>query len=177
MTQLVEIAVRVHAIGQLFNSFDPSPFRDKDLDASVEEFLVGWVRELSPGTPFTIAIHLPAAEAAKPEAARVAEAFAHYFNYRADTAVHEWRELFRLGRRTLAIGVAVLISCLVASQVLSALIPHRVVARIVEESLILVGWVANWRPIEIYLYDWIPIRRRIRLFRRIAAAPVEIKAS
>ena len=49
-------------------------------------------------------------------------------------------------------------------------------ARVLEESLIIVGWVANWRPIEIYLYDWLPIRRRIRLFERIAAAKVEVKA-
>ena len=46
----------------------------------------------------------------------------------------------------------------------------------VEESLIIVGWVANWRPIEIYLYDWWPIVRRIRLYRRIAAAHVRVKA-
>jgi hypothetical protein len=51
-----------------------------------------------------------------------------------------------------------------------------VVAGVLEESLIIVGWVANWRPIEIYLYDWLPIRRRIKLFRRIAAAPVTVRA-
>ena len=50
------------------------------------------------------------------------------------------------------------------------------VARVLEESLIIVGWVANWRPIEIYLYDWLPIRRRIRPNRRIAAAVVDVKA-
>ena len=42
--------------------------------------------------------------------------------------------------------------------------------------MVLVGWVANWRPIEIYLYDWWPIRRRAQLYRRIAAAPVIVKA-
>jgi hypothetical protein len=46
----------------------------------------------------------------------------------------------------------------------------------VQESLIIVGWVANWRPIEIYLYDWWPIRRRRRLLARIAAAPVIVRA-
>ena len=54
-----------------------------------------------------------------------------------------------------------LIACLVASQLVAAFVPYRVVARVLEESLIIVGWVANWRPIEIYLYDWLPIRRRI----------------
>jgi len=173
----IEIAVRTHTIGHLFNSFDPSPFREKDLDAGVEEFLVSWVRELPVGAPFTIVVHLPSDEATKPEAAGIGEAFAHYFEYRAEASEHEERELFRIGRRFLAIGVAVLIACLLASQAFAAMIPNKVAARVLEESLIIVGWVANWRPIEIYLYDWLPIRRRTRLFRRIAAAPVQVQAN
>lgn len=170
-----EIAIRTHTIGHLFNSFDPSPFREKDLDVGVEEFLTSWVRELPKGAPFKIVVHLPPEEAARPEAAGIGEAFAHYFVYRAETAQHELRELFRIGRLTLAIGVVVLIACLTASQLAAALIPNEVAAGIVEESLIIVGWVANWRPIEIYLYDWVPIRRRINLYRRLAAAPLEVK--
>ena len=171
----IEIAIRARTIAQLFNSFDPSPFREKDLDASVEEFLVSWVRELPPGAPFAIVVHLPPEEAAKPDAAGIGEAFAHYFHYRSETSEHELRELFRIGRRTLGIGVVALAACLVASQVVAALVPNRMVARVLEESLIIVGWVANWRPIEIYLYDWLPIRRRIRLFSRIAKAPVRVQ--
>lgn len=171
-----EIAIRVRTITALFNSFDPSPFREKDIDPEVEAFLVGWVRELPHGAPFTIAVRLPPEEAAKPQAAEIGEAFAHYFGYRAQIAAQDLRELFRIGRRSLAIGVMVLIACLVASQLVAAFVPIHVVARVLEESLIIVGWVANWRPIEIYLYDWWPIRRRIHLFERIAAAKLEVKA-
>jgi hypothetical protein len=171
-----EIAIRVAAIGNLFNSFDPSPFREKDFDADVEAFLVGWVRELPHGTPFTIGVYLPPAEAAKPEAARIGEAFAHYFGYRARIAQQDMRELFHIGRRSLAIGAVVLIACLVASRLAAILIPNDVAARVVEESLFIIGWVANWRPIEIYLYDWVPIRRRIQLFQRLAAATVQVKS-
>jgi hypothetical protein len=170
-----EIAIRARAISQLFNSLDPSPFREKDLDAGVEEFLVGWVRELPATAPFVIVVHLTPEEAAKPEAGRIADAFSHYFQYRAEAAEHERRELFRVGRRFLGIGIVVLIACLTASQIAARVIPNQMVARVLEESLIIVGWVANWRPIEIYLYDWLPIRRRIRLFRRIASAPVAVR--
>lgn len=171
-----QVAIRARAIGQLFNSLDPSPFREKDLDAGVEEFLTSWVRELPVHAPFGIVVHLPADEAALPQAARIGEAFAHYFGYRAEAAEHELREMFRVGRRFLAIGFVALAACLTASQIAAAVIPNKVVAGVLEESLIIVGWVANWRPIEIYLYDWLPIRRRIKLFRRIAAAQVEVRA-
>jgi ABC-type spermidine/putrescine transport system permease subunit I len=176
MAEHTEIAIRARTIGQLFNTFDPSPFREKDLDNGVEEFLVGWVRELPPGTPFRIVIHLPADEAAKPEAAEIAAAFAHYFRDRAQASRRDLRELLRIGWRSLLIGLAVLVVCLVASQIAAKSIANITVARVVEESLIIVGWVANWRPIEIYLYDWWPIVRRVRLYRRIAAAHVRVKA-
>jgi ABC-type spermidine/putrescine transport system permease subunit I len=176
MPQHTEIAVRARTIGQLFNTFDPSPFREKDLDSGVEQFLVGWVRELPPGTPFRIVVHLPAEEAARPEAAEIAEAFAHYFRDRAQANARELRELLRIGWRSLLIGVVVLVVCLIASQVAAKTIANATVGRVVEESLIIVGWVANWRPIEIYLYDWWPIMRRVRLYRRIAAAHVRVKA-
>jgi ABC-type spermidine/putrescine transport system permease subunit I len=177
MANPTEIAIRVRSIGQLFNSFDPSPFREKDLDDGVEEFLVGWVRELPPAAPFRIVVHLPAEEAAKPDASEIGAAFAHYFRYRAQASARELRELLRIGWRSLLIGVVVLVICLVASQVAAKTIANTTVARVVEESLIIVGWVANWRPIEIYLYDWWPIVRRMRFFRRIAAAHVRVKGS
>ena len=171
-----EIAIRVRTVMQLFNSLDPSPFRERDLDPHTEEFVVGWARELPHGG----AVHASwwncrAEEAAKPEAAGIGEAFANYFHHRAEATDRDLRELFRVGWRSLAIGLVVLVACLVGSQVVAKMIRNAVVARVLEESLIIVGWVANWRPLEIYLYDWWPIRRRIQFYRRIAAAPVKVR--
>src|ERR1700687_1601659 len=42
------IEIRIEKIAQLFHSLDPFPYREKDLDNDVEEFIVGWARELSP---------------------------------------------------------------------------------------------------------------------------------
>ena len=174
MPETAAIAIHVRTFNQLFNSFDPSPFYEKDLDDAAEEHIVGWAREMPPDAPIEIAVHLPAEEAQRARAADLAGALSHYFEYRAQQLEREQRELFRIGRSALAIGIAVLVFCLTASQMLAPFIPNPTLARIVEESLIIVGWVANWRPIEIYLYDWWPIRRNIHLYRRIAAAPVTI---
>jgi hypothetical protein len=170
-----EIAIRLPTIGRLFNSLDPSAFRNKDLDVEAEEFVVGWARELPQRARFDIVVYLPPEEARRPEAARIAEAFANYFSHRALVAEQELRELLRVGWRSLLIGLAVLALCLTSSQLVDKVVGDAMVAKVLEESLIIVGWVANWRPIEIYLYSWWPIRRRIVLLRRIAAAPVEVR--
>ena len=175
-TKPIEVAIRLTTAAQMYNPFDRSPFRERDIAPSVEEFLVGWVRELPQAARFCIAFYLPPDELAKPQAREIGNAIVHYFNERTQVAENDLRELFRIGRRSLLIGLLALAACLAGSQLAATLLPHGVVARVLEESLIIVGWVANWRPIEIYLYDWWPIARRIRLYRRIAAAEVQVKA-
>lgn len=73
------------------------------------------------------------------------------------------------------IGLGVLGLCLGIGQAITGLFGPSFVGRFVEEGLIIVGWVANWRPIAIFLYDWWPLARRRRLYERLAAASVVVK--
>ena len=41
MTETNTIEIRLSSIEQLFDTLDPSPFREKDVDKDVEEFIVG----------------------------------------------------------------------------------------------------------------------------------------
>src|SRR5260370_7353634 len=75
------IEIRIEKIAQLFHSLDPFPFREKDLDNDVEEFIVGWARELPPDKPLRIVVHLPETEASTPEAQEVGAAITQYFVY------------------------------------------------------------------------------------------------
>jgi hypothetical protein len=52
------IMLRLHELAQLFNSMDPSPFIDRDLDADAEEYIVNWARELPLGKPLELVIQL-----------------------------------------------------------------------------------------------------------------------
>ncbi len=77
------IEVRLREIGQLFNSLDPSPFVDRDLDAAAEEFIVSWARELPSHGELELVIHL-AASAPAERTAGTEEAVRHYFASRAE---------------------------------------------------------------------------------------------
>ena len=48
-------------------------------------------------------------------------------------------------------------------------------AEIADEGLYIVGWVAMWRPLEVFLYDWRPIRHRARLYAKLARIPVIVR--
>jgi hypothetical protein len=40
--------------------------------------------------------------------------------------------------------------------------------------LTIAGWVAMWRPMQIYLYDWWPVRRRGRVYAKLSEMPVQV---
>jgi hypothetical protein len=44
------------------------------------------------------------------------------------------------------------------------------------EGLTIGGWVAMWRPMEIYLYDWWPLRRRGTLLDGLSRVDVDVQA-
>ena len=170
------IRLRIQTVGQLFHTLDPLPFRERDLDTNVEEYVTGWAGEMPARQPLDILLHLPAAEAARAEGAHIEEAIQHYFAYRADVIAWTLRDLFRTGRVSLAIGLAVLAVCIVLGSSAAAVLGEGYVGRFFDEGLIILGWVANWRPIEILLYEWWPIVGRWRLYRRLAVASVRIVA-
>jgi hypothetical protein len=64
------IEIWIEKIAQLFHSLDPFPYLEKDPDDDVEEFIVGWARELPPDKPLRIIVHLPETAASTPEAHR-----------------------------------------------------------------------------------------------------------
>jgi hypothetical protein len=85
------------------------------------------------------------------------------------------RELFRLGRTSLLIGIVVLAAAIALGDFLSKLMKGSGLGEIVRESLTIGGWVSMWRPLEVFLYDWWPIRNEARLSDRLAAMPVRIR--
>ncbi len=168
------IEVRVDEILQLFDTLDPFPFRERDLDSRAEEYIVGWARELPRKQFIRIVVHAPESELQSEQAKHLGATLNRYFSYRAEIIGRDLNELFRVGRKSSLIGATVLAMCVLTTQAITA-VGSGNVTRFLEESLIILGWVANWKPIEIFLYDWWPLARRRDLYRRLANASVELK--
>ena len=169
------IELRVNEIAQLFHTLDPFPFRERDLDREAEEFIVGWARELPVDQPIRIVVHFPDIDVQRRAAKELSEALGRYFAYRADMLQRDQNELFRVGRRSLGIGVPILIACLISARLAAGYLIETPFNRLAEESFLILGWVANWRPLEIFLYDWWPLARRRELYRRLSKAVVEVR--
>lgn len=170
----IELGLR--DIGQLFNTMDASPFHEKDLDHDAEEFIESWAFEFPANDPIALVVHLDILPKAPSPQVLVAQAVHNHFAYRARLNRLEFRRLMEEGRKCLAIGLLFLVLCLVAGELLGN--PEAgTLTRMLREGLTIAGWVAMWRPLEIYLYDWWPLRHRGKVFQKLSTMPVEVRRS
>lgn len=169
------IEVHVAELKQLFNSIDPSPFRTRDLDREAEEFIVGWAKELPRDVPLALVVDLDREAGLPDEAAVLRDAIHEFFRQRAEAYRRRLRELLRRGRTSLLIGLTVLATAIALGDFLATLMKTSRIGEILRESLTIGGWVSMWRPLEIFLYDWWPIRSEAQLSDRLAAMPVRIR--
>ncbi|BAY20725.1 hypothetical protein NIES2100_04680 [Calothrix sp. NIES-2100] len=172
-TYLVEI--RLSNLSQIFNSFDPSPFLEKDLDDDAESYIFQSVSEFSLKTPLKLVFYVP--EHVREEEIQILpEAIHNYFAYRKHNAARELRQTFRQGRVSLIIGLMFLGLCVTISKLIT-LFSDDTFANIVTEGLLIVGWVAMWRPLEIFLYDWWPIHRTQQVFEKLSSITIDIRSA
>jgi hypothetical protein len=168
------IEVRLREVRQLFDALDPSPFREKDLDPDAEEYIVESLKELPSGSPCALVIHLDEPTGLPDEGRAVGDAVRVHFARRAEFLRRDLRRLFRRGFISLAIGVAFLVVIFAVVRVIGQLLGETAVALLSREGLIIVGWVAMWRPLEIFLYDWWPILGEQRVRDRLSRIEVRV---
>ena len=152
---------------------DPSPFHERDLDDDAEEFIVGWAREFPRRDPVSLVVHVNQLPA-HADAEHLLETAVHnYFAYRAKLNRLEFRYLLKQGRTSLIIGLTFLAVCMITSQLLRR--QEETLSIVIREGLIIAGWVAMWRPMEIFLYEWWPLLRKGRLYQKLSRMHVEIR--
>lgn len=170
------IEVHLTELQQLFNSLDPTPFRERDLDPKAEAFIAEWARDVHSDAPLGLTIHVDGTPPIGHQVETTQSAVRQYFAQRAETSRQQLRLLFRRGRISLAIGLLFLAVTIIGGDLIAGMVNARF-ADVVRESFLIGGWVAMWRPLEVFLYDWWPIRSEARLFDRLSAMTVRVVSS
>jgi hypothetical protein len=169
------IEVHVSDLRELFNSFDPTPFHKRDLDPDAEEFIAGWARDLPAKVPLVLLVHADRDAESTQATENVRAAVRDHFGRRAAEVRRKLRLLFHNGRISLVIGLAVVAASVIIGDLVASMLADSGFGDIIRESLLIGGWVAMWRPLEVFLYEWWPIRAEARLFDRLSAMTVQVR--
>lgn len=171
------IELHLHEMSQLFDPLDASRLNEKDLARNVEAFIVDGAKELPSGMPNALIVHLERPpESAEAEVA-AESAIQLYLSRRAALLRRDLRVLLQRGRVSLCIGVGFLIVLFSAGQMVRRMLGEGTFASLFREGLVIIGWVAMWRPLEIFLYDWWPLLGEGRMYDRLSRMNVRMVSS
>jgi hypothetical protein len=96
----------------------------------------------------------------------------HYYERLAGSARLKLRENLRVTQFALLGGIAIFLACMTIRQLLSGMSG----SRFINEGLIVLAWLALWRPTEAIVYGWVPLYRQRRLYQRLAAIRVTVRS-
>jgi hypothetical protein len=153
---------------------DPSPFQEKDLDHDAEEFIVSWAQEFHRHEPIDLIVYLEKLSNSDDTKRLLEQAVHHYFAYRARMNQLEFKRLMKQGRMSLLVGLSFLGLCLLTIKLLALNRPETI-PNFFSQSLTIAGWVAMWRPMEIYLYEWWPLCRHGHILEKLSHVPIEVR--
>jgi hypothetical protein len=158
---------------QLFDMRDPSPFRERDLDDDAVEYLLTAAREIGHRAKLRVVITIEGERDPVLNEQEIVAAVRTHLEYERGRQVRKLREQLALGRRFLLVGAGALALLLSAAE-LTAFLPKSHVVQILREGLVITGWVAMWRPLELLLFDWWPHLEQRRVVDAVLAGEIVV---
>lgn len=164
------VDLRLPGIEHLFDNRDPAPFRARDLDPNLVEYLLDAAEDQPAKAPFRIVFWL--ARGCPPE--EVVEAVRSHFTYELERLQRGRRRQHRIGAVALIIAIIAIVALTALAELVTRVVPGTLGAAM-KEALVISGWVLMWKPIEVLVYDGIPWRQQRRAVRAILEAAIEVR--
>jgi len=164
------VNMHVHAPEQVFNSLDPSPFWDRDLDRDAAAFIEDEFSDKRSADHWHLNVHVHDGGQFGTDLQRAIE---NYYGRLASSARRELREHMVLAQVSMLVGITIFLVCMGTRQLVLATFPEP--GHVLDEGLIILAWVALWRPAEVLGYEWVPLFRKRRFYERLARVRVSIR--
>ena len=168
------IEMKLKRLSQLFDSMDPSPFIERDLDRNAVDYIVSATMEHSIRMPIVIIIYLRESGDALAEEKAIKDSVHNHFNYSAELARKKLKHIFRRGQISFAMGLLILFLCLLSARSLNNLRGNFTI-QVLCEGLMIIGWVALSRPVDVFLYAWWPQLEMCRVYKKLSRTAVHIR--
>ena len=138
------IGINAGKTSDLYNDFDKHmPYVRKELDQDLVEYISDSARDL----------------------------YKEDFIYLKTLEIMELSRIMRTSLLFLVIGMALLFLSILANEELTA--ETTVITKVFAGGLTVAAWVSLWEALATFIVNWTPFSRKIKLYDRIANAPVD----
>jgi hypothetical protein len=164
------VSLRVRDVAQLFNSFDPSPFWDRDLDREAAQFIEDEFSDRQSAERWHLNVHTQEGGASRED---LQAAIEHYYTRLTGSAQRDLAAHLQMGQLALLGGIGIFLACMGARELLQRSLNE--LPQMLDEGLIILAWIAMWRPVEVLAYEWVPLLHKRRLYERLAGIRVAVR--
>jgi hypothetical protein len=164
------IELTIQSCTELFDSSVPTCLGHQTVQDDIVEHLLERVAVAPGDSAVKLRLNLPADEVMRADI-NTAAIRAYFEKRRADESRCIKRLLWE-GRITLFMGLVFLLFASALGEGIRAAFSGRF-ASALASGLEIFGWVALWKPAELLLYEWIPVRRKRKLLTRLATMEIE----
>jgi hypothetical protein len=163
------IDINAGKINDLYNDFDKHmPYVRKELDQDLVEYITDSARDLYK-EEFVIRLSFiePAGDDIKQ---RIMKSINSYYIYLKTIELTELSRVMRTSMIFFLIGVCILFLTVWVNELISR--DTSAVVKVFAQGLTVAAWVALWEALATFIINWNPYSRKIKLYERIANAPV-----
>ena len=169
-----EIVLELNDVNQLLIGPDSLFYGKRNLNRDAEEIIIEEATMVSRNDHIQLKIHLRNHDISRKD--EVVTAIHQHFKYRRKKSEWQLKQTLHLGWKSLLGSIVFFAFLIFITLIIIRLIPEGRLSLTFREILIILGWVALWRPADLLLYEWRPIKREVNLFRKIEQCKVEIVA-
>lgn len=163
-----ELIIKIHTtkIEDLYEDYDKkSTFIKKDLKDDLEHYLIESVEEIGEN-PFVINFYFDEKGNFATEG-RLKSSIKEYFDYLQFLERKNMKENLKNS------FIFILIGFILVSISFNLSEKEDFIFRLISEGLMVGGWVALWEAMAILLINWLPLKKRLKIFQKISNAKID----
>lgn len=162
------IKVSTNKFENLYDNFDmSSSFLKKDLSIQLVDYIIESVSEIS-NEDFIIKFYFKENIEQK-DVLQIKKSFDNYFNYLEELEKNKMKEQIRNSLLFMIIGVFFITLSMITEA------NKELIHRVISEGLMIAGWVSMWEAMATILINWLPLRKKLKLFKRIVNSKIEFE--
>lgn len=164
---MIEVALDQYA--DIFNEWDPAPFKRRDIDPDLEIYLEGSSEDVPLKHPVELFFTIPAGAYSKRLEAEARDGLANSFAFKLYLIKKQLKKTNELIGRSAILGFTLL---WVGALLLKQFGDENVFLTLLIDAAVIGGWVFLWEAVYLFFYTNREIFYRYRLYKRLQQAPV-----
>ena len=161
---IIEIALDSYS--DIFNDFDPSPFKRRDLNPDLFNYLEDCSTDIPLKYPIIIQFNIPKGMHLSSQEQRIKDGFKTYYSYLQFTEQNKYKTLFIQSIRNSLVAFLLLLIGLTLE------FHSNIIISALSNVIIIGGWVFIWQAISLMVFERNKYKYKILNYKRISDAPV-----